>query len=116
MRVPIGLAVIMGIVVAGIPAIMAWENNSIMRDVVIPGLGFGKANRWYPEFLVCFDCGEYITRPVWDTPPGQRLPVGLSQCFRVLGRQDPPDTLQETCLVHVLYLRVPDLLPENCTT
>jgi hypothetical protein len=45
MRVPIGLAVIMGIAVAGIPAIMAWENNSIMRDVVIPGLGFGDSPR-----------------------------------------------------------------------
>jgi len=45
MKVPTGLAVIRRVVVAGITAIMPWGNNSIMRDVVIPGLGCGGSQR-----------------------------------------------------------------------
>jgi hypothetical protein len=40
-----GSVAIKKIVTAGIPAIMAWGNNSIMRDVVIPGLGYGDSPR-----------------------------------------------------------------------
>jgi hypothetical protein len=36
---------IKNIVAAGIPAIMAWGNNGIMRDVVITGLGYGDSSR-----------------------------------------------------------------------